>query len=278
MKNITQYQPAKGVFFDQIIHAASIASPTFYRRFPIKTIKANVWGLENILEYMVQRKKAKKPVKNLLFFSSSEVYGNPTEDNIPTPETYWGNVSFTGPRACYDESKRLGETLCVNYVRVHQLPIKIARPFNNYGPGMKITDGRVIADFSSNILKNKDIVVLSDGSPSRTFCYVADAIVGCLKVLVKGKRGEAYNIGVEKPEISIKDLATKMMAIGKKHFHYSGRVIAKKSTDQNYLIDNPQRRCPKISKAKKELNYQPEISLDEGLLKTMRWYQWKYRL
>ena len=133
----------------------------------------------------------------MLFYSSSEIYGDPTPENIPTPETYRGNVSCTGPRACYDESKRYGETLCVNFARQHGLPIKVARPFNNYGPGLKITDGRVIPDFARNILDGTDIVMLSDGSAKRTFCYVADAVVGYYKILVKGRSGEAYNVGVE---------------------------------------------------------------------------------
>ena len=216
--------------------------------------------------------KKKYPVKDLLFFSSSEIYGDPLPGNIPTPETYRGNVSCTGPRACYDESKRFGETLCVNYAQVYDLPIKIARPFNNYGPGMKITDGRVIADFSKNIIEQKNIVMFSDGTPSRTFCYVTDAIVGYLKILINGKQGESYNIGVEKPEISIKELAYKMVDIGKKHLGYKGNVLFKKSEDKQYLKDNPQRRCPVITKARTHIGYNPEESLETGLLKTMQWY------
>ena len=143
----------------------------------------------------------------MLFYSSSEIYGDPTPENIPTPETYRGNVSCTGPRACYDESKRYGETLCVNFARQHGVPIKVARPFNNYGPGLKITDGRVIPDFARDILAGRDIVMLSDGSAQRTFCYVADAVAGYYKILVKGRPGEAYNVGVETPEISMAELA-----------------------------------------------------------------------
>lgn len=272
-KDVTKYEIPANLNFDYIIHAASIASPIFYRKFPIETINANVQGLYNILTYMVKRQKTKKTVKGLLFFSSSEVYGDPTEGNIPTPETYRGNVSFTGPRACYDESKRFCETLCVNFSRVHNLPIKIARPFNNFGPGLKITDGRVIPDFANDILANKDITLLSQGSPTRTFCYITDAIVGYIKILIRGKTGESYNIGVEKPEISIIDLAEKMKNIAVKHFGYSGKIIRKKSEDQDYLADNPNRRCPQIAKAKKELGYDPQITLDEGLTNTLLWYR-----
>lgn len=271
--DITKYRLDAFTEFDYIIHAASIASPIFYRKYPIETINANIQGLYNILNYITKRKKRRKPVKGLLFFSSSEIYGNPTEDNIPTSETYWGNVSCTGPRACYDESKRFGETLCVNFSKVHSLPIKIVRPFNNYGPGLKITDGRVIPDFAKNILQNKDITLLSQGSNTRTFCYITDAIVGYLKVLIMGKAGESYNIGVEKPEISMIDLAKKMKKLAIKYFGYTGKIIKKKSHDKNYLVDSPNRRCPKIEKASKELEYNPQIPLDEGLTNTLFWYK-----
>ncbi|RJQ26306.1 NAD-dependent epimerase/dehydratase family protein [Candidatus Parcubacteria bacterium] len=274
--NISKYSLSQDLVFDYIIHAASIASPTFYRLYPIETINANVQGLYKIVEYMVLRKKTQYPVRGLLVFSSSEIYGDPTDGNIPTPETYRGNVSCTGPRACYDESKRFCETLCVNYAQVHNLPIKVARPFNNYGPGMKITDGRVIADFSKNILENKNIVMFSDGSPSRTFCYVADSIIGYFKILVKGENGEAYNIGVEKPEMSMKKLAEKMVEIGRRNFGYKGKIVTQKSKDKNYLTDNPNRRCPVIDKAKRELGYDPEISLTEGLQKVLSWYKNTY--
>lgn len=272
-QDITKYQPSEGVNFDYIIHAASIASPTFYRQYPIETINANVQGLYNILNYMLKRQGTKKEVKGLLFFSSSEIYGDPAEDNIPTPETYRGNVSCTGPRACYDESKRFCETLCVNFAKVYKLPIKIVRPFNNFGPGLKLDDKRVIPDFANDILHNRNITILSQGSPTRTFCYITDAIVGYIKVLIKGKPAESYNIGVVKPEISMVDLAQKMKNLGEKLFGYAGKVVTKKSEDEKYLTDNPNRRCPDINKAGRELKYRPEIPLDKGLINTLLWYQ-----
>jgi len=271
-QDISKYEIPKTDTYDCIIHAASIASPKFYRMHPIETINANVQGLQRILDYMLKRKKSSRPVRNLLNFSSSEIYGDPTAGNIPTPEDYRGNVSCTGPRACYDESKRFCETLCVNYSKSYHLPITSVRPFNNYGPGMKITDGRVIADFSKSIAENKDIIMFSDGNPTRTFCYVADAIVGYLKTLIHGGSGQAYNIGVDKPEISIKDLALKMIKIAKTHFNYKGKLVKKLNADSEYLTDNPQRRCPDISKARTKLGYNPAVSLDKGLLKTLAWY------
>lgn len=272
-KDITRYTIPERENYDYIIHAASIASPTFYRIYPIETINSNVKGLYKILDYLILKNKSKRPVKGLLFFSTSEIYGDPTPGNIPTPETYRGNVSCTGPRACYDESKRFCETLCVNYANVYNLPIKIARPFNNYGPGLSINDKRVIPDISKDILANKDVVLFSNGKPSRTFCYISDAIVGYYKVLVKGKNGEAYNIGTENPEINIHNLAKKMAVIAKKEFGYTGKVKFAKSVDKEYLTDNPQRRCPMINKARKDLKYNPKITLDEGLTRTLNWYK-----
>jgi nucleoside-diphosphate-sugar epimerase len=258
--------------FQYIIHAASIASPTYYRKHPIETMDANVNGLRHLLEYGRQLKEMAASLEGFLFFSSSEIYGNPSPENIPTPETYFGYVSCTGPRACYDESKRYGETLCVNFARKYELPIKIARPFNNYGPGLKITDKRVLPDFARDLLAGKDIVMLSDGSPRRTFCYVADAIVGYFKILVRGRKGEAYNIGVDEPEISMLDLAEHVVKIARDLFDYKGKIVHQATDDRDYLTDNPTRRCPNIDKARNELEYNPEISLKEGLRRTLIWY------
>jgi len=258
--------------FTHVIHAASIASPIFYRKYPIETMDANVNGLRNLLDYFRQGNNLER-LKCFLFFSSSEVYGDPTPENIPTSEKYWGNVSFTGPRACYDESKRFGETLAVNYAKVYSVPIKIVRPFNNYGIGLKLSDRRVISDFASNILNGEDIVLLSDGTPTRTFCYSADAIVGHLKVLVKGHIGEPYNIGSDKPEISISQLANMCVSVGQELFGYSGKVVYKISTDKQYTVDNPNRRCPDITKARTELGFSPTIDMKEGLRRAFMWYK-----
>lgn len=258
--------------FEFIVHAASIASPTYYRRDPIGTMDANINGLRNLLDKFLAQKNAGKEVGGFLFFSSSEIYGDPDPANIPTREDYRGLVSCTGPRACYDEAKRYGETLCVNFAKQHGLPVKQARPFNNFGPGLKITDGRVIPDFARDVFAGRDIVMLSDGSPKRTFCYVADSVTGYIKVLVKGHPGEGYNIGTETPEISMKDLAIKIATVSKELFGYAGKVVTKTSSDGDYLIDNPNRRCPVIEKARAHLNFNPSITLDDGLRRSMIWY------
>jgi len=259
--------------FDFIIHAAGIASPTYYRAHPIETMDANITGLRTLLDHAVAQAGRGRPVRGFLFYSSSEIYGDPSADAIPTAETYRGFVSCTGPRACYDESKRYGETLCVTFAQVHGLPITMARPFNNYGPGMKITDGRVIADFARNILDGSDITMLSDGTPTRTFCYVADAIAGYFKVLALGRPGEPYNVGVEGPEISMIDLARAMGAAGHDLFGYAGTITAGVSPEAVYLVDNPSRRQPSIDKARAELAFDPTIGLEDGLRRTLLWYR-----
>jgi nucleoside-diphosphate-sugar epimerase len=265
--------PADMPDFDHVIHAAGIASPTYYRKHPIETMDANIVGLRSLLDHVVGQRDRGRPVRGFLFFSSSEIYGDPPASEVPTSETYRGFVSCTGPRACYDESKRYGETLCVTFSQVHDLPITMARPFNNYGPGMKITDGRVIADFARDILADRDITLLSDGSPMRTFCYVADAVAGYLKTLALGRPGEPYNIGVEGPEISITDLARAMTETGRALFGYGGSIVGGHSSEAVYLVDNPLRRRPSIDKARTELGYDPSIDLEEGLRRTLLWYR-----
>jgi UDP-glucuronate decarboxylase len=264
--------PAGMGHFDYIVHAAGIASPKFYRAQPLKCIDANINGLRNLLDYAVAERTAGRPVKAFLFYSSSEIYGDPVADSIPTPETYRGNVSCTGPRACYDESKRFGETLCVTYAQHHGVPVKIARPFNNYGPGLKITDGRVIPDFAGNVLEGRDIVMFSDGSPKRTFCYATDAIAGYYKVLVRGGDGEPYNIGIETPEISMAELATQVIASARQLFAYKGKVVLGKAQEADYLVDNPNRRCPVIRKAREQLGYAPRVSVEDGVQRSLIWY------
>ncbi len=271
-QDLTQPLPPDMGHYDFIVHAAGIASPTFYRAKPLQCIDANITGLRNLLAYAAAEAQAQRPLQGVLFFSSSEIYGDPVATAIPTPETYRGNVSCTGPRACYDESKRFGETLCVTYARQAGVPAKIARPFNNYGPGLKITDGRVIPDFARDILAGRDIVMLSDGSPTRTFCYATDAITGYYKLLVRGEPGEAYNIGIEEPEISIAQLAGHAVRIAAELFDYRGRVQLGTAAEADYLVDNPNRRCPVIAKARAHLGYQPRVAVEEGMRRSLIWY------
>jgi UDP-glucuronate decarboxylase len=248
-----------------IIHGASIASPSFYRKFPIETIDANIWGLRKLLDCY----KKKKQLKGFLFFSSSEIYGDPDLKSIPTNEEYRGNVSCFGPRACYDESKRFGETLCWVYAKQFKMPITIARPFNNYGPGMNLNDRRLPADLASQVIKGNDLVILSDGTPTRTFCYISDAIIGYFLCLTHGKY-DYFNIGIDKPEIMIKDFAENFRKAGEVLFGYKGKVSYQKSNDLDYMTDNPKRRCPSINKAKQVLGYKPLVGVEEGVLRYLK--------
>ena len=273
-RNLIDPLPEKMDDFQFIIHAAGIASPIYYRKYPLQTIDVNINGLRNLLDYSVRQADLGRPVEGFLFYSSSEIYGDPSPDAIPTPEDYRGNVSCTGPRACYDESKRFGETLCVTFARQYGVPVKMARPFNNYGPGLKITDGRVLPDFAREVMAGRDIVMFSDGSPTRTFCYSSDAITGYYKVLVKGRPGEAYNIGIETPEISVAQLADLVTGTARQLFGYTGKVVRGASTEADYLVDNPNRRCPTIEKARRELGFNPSVPIDEGLRRALIWYHY----
>ncbi|KKP43517.1 MAG: NAD-dependent epimerase/dehydratase [Parcubacteria group bacterium GW2011_GWA2_33_14] len=255
---------------DFIVHAASVASPTYYRQYPLETIDANVMGTR----YLLQLAKDKKS-QSFLFMSTSETYGDPNPENIPTPETYRGNVSFTGPRACYDESKRLGETLCMAFWQQYGVPVKIARPFNFYGPGLRLDDKRVIPDFVNNALHNQPIVMHSDGTDTRTFCYISDAITGLFKILLSDFNGEAFNVGNDvQAEVSMLQLANMIKEISGNNIE----IIHKESTDKHYMTDNPRRRAPNLDKIKKLLGYQPTVDLKTGLKKSMGWYKSTYNL
>jgi len=246
-----------------ILHGASIASPTFYRRHPLETIDANVGGTRQMLELA-----RTQPLQGFLHLSSSEVYGDPAPDAVPTPETYAGHVSFTGPRACYDESKRLGETLCTLYHRIHAVPVRIVRPFNVYGPGQRLDDRRIIPDLMRAALDRTPIVLLSDGRATRSFCYVRDFIRGLLRVWVRGASGEAYNLGNDE-EVSITHAATLVAGL-------EGRppleVRHDRSDDPDYVTDNPQRRCPDLAKVR-ALGWRPAVPLAVGLARTLASYR-----
>ena len=249
---------------DWIIHGASVASPTFYRRYPLETIDVNVTGTRRMLELARQ-----DGIKSLLYLSTSEIYGDPAPAFIPTPEDYRGYVSCTGPRACYDESKRLAETLCLSYHRLFGIPVKLVRPFNVYGPGQSLEDGRIIPDLMKAALRRDPIELFSDGRASRTFCYISDAIRAMWHVLLSVSNGEVFNVGNDQQEISISGLAEQMREIaGPPWLEIERRV----SPDANYVTDNPQRRCPDLTKLRATFPWRPGISLAEGLARTLRSY------
>lgn len=253
---------------DYIIHAAGLASPVYYQKYPLETIESAIYGVKNLLE-VAKSKKA----KSFLYFSSSEIYGDPDPKFIPTPETYRGNVSAIGPRACYDESKRLGETICMVYYDKFKTPVKIVRPFNVFGPGMLPNDYRVIPMFISNALRGNPLPVHDKGLQTRTFCYITDAIIGFLKVLLSEDNGQVYNVGNDNNEISMLGLAKTVKEI------LNGKVEIKTvSYPKQYPQDEPKRRCPDLTKIRKNLNYSPSVDLKEGLKRVIQWYREEYAL
>ena len=189
--------------FDYIICLAGIASPYYYNKYPIETLNVSINGLKNMFN-LKHHKESK-----FIFFSSSEIYGDPPADQIPTSENYRGNVTPIGPRSCYDESKRVGETLCYIHSNYYKKNTAIIRPFNVYGPGMSINDYRIIPNITRSLIYNEQLSVYDSGNQTRTYCYVTDALNGFLKVVVKNEKFGVYNIGNDSGEISVLDLVKK---------------------------------------------------------------------
>jgi UDP-glucuronate decarboxylase len=231
------------------------ASPIHYQLDPIQTTRTSVLGAINMLG-LAKRVKAK-----ILQASTSEVYGDPQAH--PQNEGYWGNVNPIGPRSCYDEGKRCAESLFFNYYRQHNLRIKVARIFNTYGPRMHPKDGRVVANFVINALCGKSIVVYGDGSQTRSFCYISDMIEGLHKLMATNDTLTGpVNLG-NPCEVSIMELATKIINI----IGSRSSIIYKPPSP-----DDPRQRRPDISLARNELLWNPAVSLDEGLRKTIEYY------
>ncbi len=247
--------------FDTVIHLASLASPVYYKKYPLETIDIGTTVTRKLLE-KCQEWKAK-----FIFFSSSEIYGNPPSECIPTPENFKGYVSCQGPRACYDESKRLGETLCYIYNNQFNVDTKIIRPFNIYGPGMSIeTDYRMVPNLVKSALRRQPVNIYGTGNQTRTFCYYTDAIDGIVKVITNGISGETYNIGNDKPEISMIDLVKLFSKIINIDISY--KLI---QYPDYYPDDEPIRRLASIKKARDHLHFIPKVTLEAGLTNTWNW-------
>lgn len=251
--------------FDYIIHAAGIASPEHYRANPLETIHVAVDVTRKLLE------KCARDDSKMLFFSSSEIYGNPPASAIPTSEEFKGYVASRGPRACYDESKRLGETLCWIFQEYYNVNVSVVRPFNVYGPGMLPRDFRVLPNFANQIIQGKKLLIYGSGHQTRTFCYVVDAIDAFVKVLMSSKSPDVFNVGNPNPEITVNQLAEMMCDIFGATGHYQQIPYPK-----SYPDDEPMRRCPDITKIQTVLNYKPTVSLDEGLRRFMKWASENY--
>jgi len=249
----------KNYKLDYIFHFASPAGPNpysslSYMQIPIETYLVNSLGTHLLLNL------AKKNKAEFLFASSSEIYGNPLEH--PQKESYFGNVNPIGPRACYDESKRFGEMATMTFAKKFGIKVKIIRIFNTYGPRMNPKDGRSITLFITQALKNKPLTIFGSGKQTRSFCYIDDLVEGVISVIEKGATGEVYNLGSPQ-EITINKTVKKILSLT----NSSSKIIYKKSCQ-----DDPERRCPDISKARKYLNWQPGISFEQGLLKTIDYF------
>lgn len=263
--DVCKLREPRGERLDYVLHCAGIASPFYYRKYPLETIDAAL-SIRHVLELVKH-----VPECRVAFFSSSEIYGNPDPKHVPTPESYNGNVSCLGPRSVYDESKRMGETYVAAYQKEAGVHGVIIRPFNVYGPGMQHTDYRVLPNFAHHILKGEPVKAYGDGRQTRTYCYVADAIEGFLRALLLGVAGEPYNIGNPSPEISVLQLAQTI-----------GRVLNQDVAvdvvehPDTYPADEPQRRCPDITKARHQLGYEPRVGLEEGLARFFAWARESY--
>ena len=241
---------------DEIYNLACPASPIHYQHDPVQTTKTTVHGAINMLGL------AKRVNARILQASTSEVYGDPSEH--PQKEDYWGNVNPIGPRSCYDEGKRCAETLFFDYQRQHDLDIKVIRIFNTYGPNMHPNDGRVVSNFIVQALTNQDITVYGNGEQTRSFCYVDDLINGMIKMMssAKGIYGPT-NLGnpIEYKIIELAEMIIKLT-------NSKSKIINK-----DLPTDDPVRRKPDISKAKKDINWEPNIDVTDGLKKTIDYFK-----
>lgn len=244
---------------DQIYNLACPASPVHYQYNPVKTTKTSVMGTINMLGL------AKRVRARILQASTSEVYGDPKVS--PQKEEYWGNVNCIGIRSCYDEGKRVAETLMMDYHRQNKVDIRIVRIFNTYGPRMALRDGRVVSNFIVQALKNEDITVYGDGSQTRSFCYVSDLVDGLIRMMNKDNFTGPVNLG-NPDEYTILDFAKKI-----KELTGTKAKIVFKPLPQ----DDPMQRRPDITLAKKKLNWEPKISVNEGLHKTVEYFKDRLR-
>ena len=257
--NVVNYIYLEGPV-DIVLHFACPASPADYMSHPIHTMKVDSLGTLNTLGF-AKLKKAR-----YVFASTSEVYGDPTVH--PQPETYWGNVNPIGPRSVYDEAKRFSEALCMAYHREHGIDVRILRIFNTYGPRMRMNDGRVIPNFITQALKGEPLTVYGNGEQTRSFCYIDDLVEGIFMASVKdGLSGEVINLG-NPQEFRIIDIAKLIIELT----NSNSKIVFYPP-----LPDDPKRRCPDISKAKRLLSWEPKKPLREGLLETINWFRKKLK-
>ncbi len=249
---------------DFIIHSASQASPKYYGIDPVGTLLANTAGTMYLLEHAV-----KSQAEKFLFFSSGEVYGVPVAPSQLVGEQDYGYIDPMNVRSCYAESKRIGETMCAAWAQQHGLHTTVVRPFHTYGPGMALDDGRVFADFVADVVAKRDVILKSDGLALRPFCYIADATIGFLTVLLSGGKAEAYNVGNPTAEISIRDLATVIAGLFPER--EIGTQFDVPVSSNAYLKSPISRSCPTIDKIQ-GLGWSPTIDVHDGFRRTIQSY------
>jgi dTDP-glucose 4,6-dehydratase len=255
--DVTNYIYIEGEL-DAVLHFASPASPIDYLEFPIPTLKVGALGTHKALGL------AKDKGARFLLASTSEIYGDPLTH--PQTEDYWGNVNPIGPRGVYDEAKRFAEAMTMAYQRYHHVETRIVRIFNTYGPRMRLHDGRVVPNFIAQALKDEPLTVYGDGSRTRAFCYVSDLVDGIYRLLMSDEP-EPVNIG-NPNEMSILGFAEKVVEItGSK-----SEIVFIEPTDER-IQDDPKVRCPDISKARRVLNWEPKVSIDQGLRNTVEFFR-----
>ncbi|MEP6611068.1 MAG: NAD-dependent epimerase/dehydratase family protein, partial [Mucilaginibacter sp.] len=252
---------------DFIIHAASQASPKYYGIDPVGTFSANILGTNSLLSLAKEQ-----GVESFLFFSSSEVYGTLSNDQAPVCENHYGYLDPLTVRSCYAESKRMGENMCVSYLHQYQVNTKIIRPFHTYGPGMDLGDGRVFVDFVANVINETDIIIKSDGTARRAYCYIVDAVIAYFKVLLDGTSGEAYNVGNPFCEYSVSELANILASLFENN---PTKVVMENKGNGTYLASKVNRIVPDIKKLK-TLEWEPGISVQEGFYRTIISYKNNY--
>lgn len=264
LHDVAQPLPADSARADFIVHAASQASPKFYGVDPVGTLLANTAGTQHLLQHALRSQ-----AQGFLFYSSGEVYGVPLNSERPVGETDYGYLDPMQVRSCYAESKRIGETMCCAWAQQHGLHASVVRPFHTYGPGMALDDGRVFADFVADVVAGRDIVLKSDGLAQRPFCYIGDATLGFLTVLLKGDKAQAYNIANPAAEVSMRDLADTLAGL------FPERGISVRfeipPASNHYLKSPITRSCPSISKAR-ALGWSPVTDIATGFRRTILSY------
>jgi len=243
---------------DIVIHAASQASPKFYRVDPVGTLRPNIVGTDLLLQFAHEQ-----AVSHFLFFSSAEVYGDASQDT-GIDEKFLGRLDQTNIRSCYAESKRVAETMCVSWHAQHGLPVQIVRPFHTYGPGLDLEDGRIFADIIASVVRGNDIQLTSDGSAVRAYCYIADAVAAYFYILLRGAFGEAYNVGNEEQTASVSELVTRVQAA----FPERAIGVRRLAPKHEYYASSVNSIIPDTRKLR-HLGWNPSVGIEDGFRRSV---------